>query len=176
MNDTIRSILEILETDRPPELKIAAAQVLGELAPKEVGVVKVLEAKLANGEDYLVRHVLSTLAAIRSAAALRVLVGKLDSRHADLAAHLLAEIGSDAAATLDEAFDDASLETRTRILGILGRSADAPEPLRRHRRRVAPHRSSRVLRAVPPGGRARPARRRLPVRTVPRRDGDARLN
>jgi hypothetical protein len=123
MNETIRSILAILEHDRPPELKIAAAQVLGELAPKEVGVVKALAAQLDNGADFVARHVLATLAAIGSAAATRVLVGQLDGRHADLAAHLLAEIGEAAVPALADAFDAAGPESRLRILGILARSS-----------------------------------------------------
>ena len=47
----------------------------------------------------------------------------------------------------------------------------APQPVRRHDRRAAPRVEAGLLRAVPPGGRARAARRGLPVQPVPRRDG-----
>lgn len=125
MNDTIRSILGMLEAHHPPELKIAAAQVLGELAPKDASVVKSLAERLEHGEDFLARHVLTTLACINSDAARRVLVAELGGRNADLVAHLLAELGNDATAALSDAFDGAHLEVRLRMLGILGRMSGA---------------------------------------------------
>ncbi|MDA0373118.1 MAG: HEAT repeat domain-containing protein [Planctomycetota bacterium] len=126
MTDTIRAILAILEQDRPPELKIAAAQILGELAPKDAAVVKGLEQRLSVGEDFISRHVLAALGAIGSAAATRVLVLQLDGKHPDLAAHLLAELGDAAVDALAAAFEGASHEARLRILGILAR-ANSPK-------------------------------------------------
>ena len=126
MTDTIRAILAILEQDRPPELKIAAAQILGELAPKDAAVVKGLEQRLSVGEDFISRHVLAALGAIGSAAATRVLVHQLDGKHPDLAAHLLAELGDAAVDALAAAFEGASHEARLRILGILAR-ANSPK-------------------------------------------------
>lgn len=115
----------MLEGDRPPELKIAAAQVLGELRPKDAAVVKLLERQLQGGATFLARPLLVALAGIRSAAAIRVLVDQLArTEHADVAAHLLAEIGAPAAAALEAAFPAAGPEARNRIVGILGRAAD----------------------------------------------------
>ena len=51
----------------------------------------------------------------------------------------------------------------------------APESLRRHRRRLAAHRQADLLGAVPSRGVAGPARRGLPVRGVPRRNGEVSL-
>jgi HEAT repeat protein len=123
MTDTIRAILAILEQDRPPELKIAAAQILGELAPKDAAVVRGLEQRLSVGEDFISRHVLAALGAIGNAGATRVLVQQLDGKHPDLAAHLLAELGDSAVDVLAAAFEGASHESRLRILGILARAS-----------------------------------------------------
>ena len=51
------------------------------------------------------------------------------------------------------------------------RRGDAPQSVRRHDRRAAARVQAGVLRAVPSGGRARPARRGLSVQPVSRRDG-----
>jgi HEAT repeat protein len=125
MNETTRSILAILEQDKPPELKIAAAQILGELAPQDPGVVRTLAGAAGAGEDYLARPVILALGAIRSPAALQVLLGHLDGRHADVAAHVLAEIGGTVAVEIESAFATASPEAQGRMLSILGRCRSA---------------------------------------------------
>ncbi len=122
MNDTIRAILDLLEEDKTPDLKIAAVQVLGELGPKDAAVVKGMTAALTRGGDFLVRPILAALASIGSAAAIRTLVGELETtERADLAALHLIEVGDAAAAPLAAAFDGAGPEARTRIVGILGK-------------------------------------------------------
>ena len=122
MNDTIRAILDILDDGRTPELRIAAAQVVGELGSKDQAIVSRLTRALEGAEGYLSRHVLGALARIGSAAAVRALVAELDrTQHADVAAHLLAEVGEAAAAPLASAFDEAGPEARARIVSILGR-------------------------------------------------------
>lgn len=122
MNDTIKSILGLLDTGKP-ELQIAAAQVLGALAPREVAVSQALADRLNGAEDYLQRHVLHTLAAIGSPAAVKTLVSHLDTpgNGADYVAHLLAEIGKEVAPALTDIFDSSSPETQVRILGILAK-------------------------------------------------------
>ncbi|MFO1052895.1 MAG: HEAT repeat domain-containing protein [Planctomycetota bacterium] len=119
MNDTIRSILAILEQDKPPELKIAAAQVLGELAPQDPGVVRTLAGAAGSGEDYLARPALLALGAIRSSAAIKVLLGHLEGRHADLASHVLREIGPAVAAEIEPVFSQSSPEVQARLMPIL---------------------------------------------------------
>ena len=120
MNDTIRSILAILEQDKPPELKIAAAQVLGELGPQDVGVVRTLAGAAGSGEDYLARPALLALGSIGSPAAIQVLIGHLEGRHADLAAHVLRELGDPVAAEIEPCFATAQAEAQARMLVILG--------------------------------------------------------
>ena len=52
-----------------------------------------------------------------------------------------------------------------------GRRADAHQPERQHAGGAEAHDAAGVQRAVPPGGRRRPARLQLPVRGVPQADG-----
>ncbi len=59
---------------------------------------------------------------------------------------------------------------RSRVAPIR-RRRHAPEPVRRHDRGVASQNEAGLLRAVPSGGCARPARRGLPVPSVHRRNG-----
>ncbi|MGE0141971.1 MAG: HEAT repeat domain-containing protein [Planctomycetota bacterium] len=120
MNDTLRSLVAILDQDKPAELKIAVAQVLGELAPQDPSVVRGLAALTTNGQDYLVRPALLALGRIANPAAMAVLIGHLDGRHADLAAHALREIGPTVAAEMEVVFASAPPESRLRMLGILG--------------------------------------------------------
>ncbi|MBI5850810.1 MAG: HEAT repeat domain-containing protein [Planctomycetes bacterium] len=125
MNETVRSILAILEQDKPPELKIAAAQILGELAPQDPGVVRTLAGAAGAAEDYLARPVILALGAIRSTAAIRVILGHLDGRHADLAAHVLGEIGNPVAVEIDAVFPTTPPDSQVRMLAVLGRCRGA---------------------------------------------------
>jgi carbamoyl-phosphate synthase small subunit len=72
---------------------------------------------------------------------------------------------------LDRARRDHLAEPRLRRrprLAAVTRAGDAPQSLRRHGRGAAPRGQAGVLGAVPPGGRAGSARRRLPVPAVHR--------
>lgn len=123
MNDTVREILGFLENGKP-ELQIAAAQILGELKPKDAAVGKALEAVLDRTSDrVLVRYVLDTLARIGGAEAIRTVARNLQATDAvgDQAAHLLAEIGKVTHPTLAEQFDSAPMEARVRILGVVAK-------------------------------------------------------
>ncbi|MHC5063765.1 MAG: HEAT repeat domain-containing protein [Planctomycetota bacterium] len=122
MNETLKSILEILE-DSKPELQIAAVQVLGELRPKDAAVTSSLATLLHRGEDYLSRHVLVAMSQIATGPALAQLVKCLleGPPSADLAAHLLGDVGEAAVEPLTEAFADADNAGRERILALLNR-------------------------------------------------------
>src|SRR5690349_4595810 len=116
MNETVREILGFLENGKP-ELQVAAAQILGELKPRESAVGKALEAVFERTSDRrLVRYVLDALAKIGGADAVRTLARSLQAADAvgDQAAHLLAEIGRSAHPILAEQFDSAAVEARAR--------------------------------------------------------------
>lgn len=124
MNETLKSILEILE-DSKPELQIAAVQVLGELRPKDAAVASSLATLLHRGEDFLNRYVLVALSQIATPPALQELVTCLveGPPSSDLAAHLLCDVGESAVGPLCESFAGADAAGRERILGILNRIA-----------------------------------------------------
>ncbi len=130
MNETIKSILDVVETGSP-ELQIAGAQILGELAPHDQTVVRSLEHRLTGAEDYLVPHLQRALASIGTTPAIKALVGQLGRRDAqgDLAGFLLGEIGEGVCPVLAEAFDLVDFEVRQRILHILGRQT-GPDAVR----------------------------------------------
>lgn len=121
MNETIKSIVGLLETGKP-ELQVAAAQVLGELKPKDAGAV----AALFEGIDrspVLGRFCLDTLAKIATPAALAKLAEAVVECEvlSDHAAHLLAEVGGPAHTVLADIYPQAVGEQRGRILTVLGR-------------------------------------------------------
>src|SRR5258708_3680130 len=57
-------------------------------------------------------------------------------------------------------------------VAAVGRASDPQKPLRRHGRRAAARDQAGLLRAVPPRGFARAARRGLPVQAIRRSDGE----
>lgn len=125
MNETLKSILEILE-DGKPELQIAAVQVLGELRPEQVTVSQSLADRMAQGNDFLTRYILVTLGKIGTAEAVTEIVGCLleGMPAADLAAHILTEMGAEVAVPLTQAFAGAAGPAQERILAILAKSCD----------------------------------------------------
>ena len=122
MNDTIRSIVGMLEADQA-DLRVAAVQVLGELGVKDAAVIKGLNSALESGDGFLDRYILTALAKIGSSAAVRTLVAQLEESgpHTDLAGHLLGQAGAPARKAIADAYDDASIDARRRMLGILQR-------------------------------------------------------
>jgi HEAT repeat protein len=122
MNDTIRSIVGMLSSEQP-ELRVAAAQVLGELGVKDAGLVRSLAAVLQRSDGHTDRHVLSALAKIGSVPALRCLTERLGEPGpvADLICHLLSQAGAPAQKVIAESFEDASVGAQRQMIGILGR-------------------------------------------------------
>ena len=121
MNDTIKSIVDIL-IEGKPELQVAAAQVLGELRPKDAAAVDAL----SNGLDrspLLGRFCLDALAKIANPAALAKMAEAVVEHEvlSDHAAHLLGDLGPDAHGVLAEIYPQAIGEQRGRILSVLGR-------------------------------------------------------
>ena len=121
MNETMKSIVGLLE-DGKPELQVAAAQVLGELRPRDAAATEAL----ADGIDrspVLGRFCLDALAKIGSAAALRALAEAVVEHEvlSEHAAQLLGEIGAPAHGVLAKIYPQAIGEQRARILGVLAR-------------------------------------------------------
>jgi HEAT repeat protein len=124
MNGTVKTILGLL-TSGKPELQVAAAQILGELKPKEPAVVKALGDAIGRS-PVLARFCLDALSKIRTGAALQIVAqAMLESEPvAEHAAQLLSEVGSGAHPVLGSIYDSASHEQKIRILTVLARHVD----------------------------------------------------
>ena len=122
MNETIKAILSTLEDGRP-ELQVAAAQILGELRPKEPAIAQGLAVAM-HRSPVLGRFALDALAKIASPGSLQAIVEALLGSEglSDHAAMLLVDAGEPAHAVLVRAYADAAPEQRLRILQILTRS------------------------------------------------------
>lgn len=128
MDDTIKSIVELLEAGRP-ELQVAAAQVLGELRPKDAEAVEALFDGI-DRSPVLGRFCLDALAKIATPMALAKLSEAVVEYEvlSDHAAHLLGEVGAPAHVVLAEIYPQAVGEQRGRILSVLGREL-SPESI-----------------------------------------------
>ena len=120
MNDTIRSIVGMLDSEQP-ELRVAATQILGELGVKDQIVVKALAATLGQQSGFLDRYALTALSKIASSSAIRALVSELveQSSSTELVGHLLAKIGGPAVKAIADSFDEAPADAQRRMLSIL---------------------------------------------------------
>lgn len=121
MNDTIKIIVGLLEGGKP-ELQVAAAQILGELRPKEAPALRALQGSMRRS-PVLGRFCLDALAKIQTAEALAVLADTLLDADplADHAMQLLAEIGTAAHPVLASRFAATIGESSLRILGVMAR-------------------------------------------------------
>jgi hypothetical protein len=121
MNDTIKTIIGLLETGKP-EIQVASAQVLGELRVKDPAAVKAL-AGAVRRSPILGRFCLDALAKIQTDDAVAILARLAVDMDplGDHAAHLAMDAGEAAHPILAAAYQDASLEQRIRVLGILAR-------------------------------------------------------
>jgi len=128
MNETIKSIVELLEAGKP-ELQVAAAQVLGELRPDDDQAVEALYDGI-HRSPVLGRFCLDALAKISTPLALAKLAEAIVEYEvlSDHAAHLLAEVGAPAHGVLAEIYPQAVGEQRGRILSVLGREL-SPESI-----------------------------------------------
>lgn len=121
MNDTIKLIIGLLREGKP-ELQVAAAQVLGELRPKDLETVDAL----SNGVDrspLLGRFCLDALAKIATEDAVAKLAEAVVEHEvmSDHAAQLLGDLGPSTHTVLAEIYPQAIGEQRGRILSVLGR-------------------------------------------------------
>lgn len=121
MNDTIKSIVGLLNKGKP-ELQVAAAQILGELRPKDTTAVEALSDGL-DRSPVLGRFCLDALAKIASAPALAKLAEAVVEHEvlSEHASQLLAELGAAAHPVLANIYAQAIGEQRGRILFVLGR-------------------------------------------------------
>ncbi|MBL9076683.1 MAG: HEAT repeat domain-containing protein [Planctomycetes bacterium] len=122
MNDTLKAIVQLLESGKP-ELQVAAAQVLGELQAKEPAAVRALAAAQRRS-PVLGRFCLDALAKIGTADAIEAIAATLLEQEAlaEHAAQLLKELGLAAHRVLAARYADAIGDQRARILEILGRT------------------------------------------------------
>jgi hypothetical protein len=122
MNDTLKSIVRILEEGKP-ELRIAAAKILGELRPNDPGIVRSIAGRLADSESFLTPFLLEALAQIGGPVAVEALVACFRDAGgaADRAGLLLAQLGAPATRALAQLFEMADPELRLRILEWMGR-------------------------------------------------------
>ncbi|MEM7203868.1 MAG: hypothetical protein AAF628_26630 [Planctomycetota bacterium] len=125
MDQTLKSLVLILEEGKP-ELKIAATQVLGELAPKEPAVARALAERLQAEEHFLTPFVLEALANLGNKDAIDALVEGLQVGGAsvDRVCHLLGVMEGPVSKTLVPLLQVDEPELQARVLGILGRRAD----------------------------------------------------
>lgn len=124
MNDTLKSLVGFLDTGKP-ELQVAAAQVLGELRPKDPTVVRALAAVL-HRSPVLGRFGMEALAKIQTAEAVQAIAamtgeGEVLGEHA---AHLLAELGAVVNPVIAASWPEALGEQRQRILAVLAKHVD----------------------------------------------------
>jgi hypothetical protein len=121
MNDSIKAIIGLLETGKP-EIQVAAAQVLGELRVKDPAAVKALAGALRRS-PVLGRFCLDALAKIQTDDAVAILARTAVDMDplGDHAAHLSVEAGEAGHPILAAAYQDASIEQRIRILGVMSR-------------------------------------------------------
>jgi HEAT repeat protein len=122
MNDTLKSLVRILESGKPA-LQIAAAQVLGEIRAGEPAVVRALAQKLEEGEAHLAPFALEALGQIGADDAVQAIVVCFlrGNALAERAASQLMHMGSAAAKELARLYDASGQDTRAQILDILGR-------------------------------------------------------
>lgn len=126
MNETLKAVVRVLR-EGTPELKVAASQILGELAPQDEGIVEALAAQLTLGDNTLNRYILEALASIGSGDAIKILVGRMrdGGGTTDLVRHLMSGIGGRVAETLAVDFENEPFDLQHQILQILGHHAEA---------------------------------------------------
>lgn len=126
MNDTIKTILGLLESGKP-ELQVAAAQVLGELGSKEALVVRSLGAAISRA--LVGRYAVDALGRIGSAAALSEIAVALahPDQIGEQAMLLLSEAGAAGHEVLAAAFGTGSGLVRRRVLQVLGKAPSKQE-------------------------------------------------
>lgn len=123
MKDTLVGIVEMLETGEA-EQRVAAAQVLAWLGPKNVTVVKALGKAAAEGDAFLRGYAVEALSSIGNAASLGQLIpilhleGPLRSK----VARALSSMGDSAEKVLIREFEKADRDTKAVILEILART------------------------------------------------------
>ncbi len=134
MNETLKAIARLVE-EGSPELKVAAAQVLGELRPQDSALVQILTSQLTYGDNVLNRYILQALSRIGSDEAVATLVSRLRGGGpiSDLVCHLLRQSGPGVVKTLARPFDQEDPALQERLLQILGQytEADAIHVLRK---------------------------------------------
>jgi|694.fasta_scaffold140139_2 hypothetical protein len=121
MNDTLKTIVGLLDTGRP-ELQVAAAQILGELHVKDASAVRALAQGLRRS-PVLARFCIDALAKIATPEAVElVATAAIDADPlGEHAAHLVVDLGAPAQQVLAAAYGLAGIDARKRILALLGK-------------------------------------------------------
>ena len=104
MNETVKAIAHLV-VEGTPELKVAAAQILGELRPDDPAIVEALQSQLSYGDNVLNRHILQALSRIGGKDGVAALVSRLreGGPTSDLVCHLLGQAGPSVVKTLANA-------------------------------------------------------------------------
>ncbi len=126
MKDAIAGILQML-SEGAPEQRVAAAQTLAWLQPKEARVVHALSTLASEGEGYLRPYAIEALGAIGNAQALSGLIPLLhvEGPLRDRVSKVLARSGDRAEKVLAREYEEADETTKEVIIRILGRSRGA---------------------------------------------------
>lgn len=121
MNDTLKLIVGLLDAGKP-ELQVAAAQILGELRPKDGAALRSLQSAMRRS-PVLGRFCLDALAKIQTPEALAVLADTMveSDQLGDHAMQLLADVGQVAHGVLAARFGTTLGDASLRILGVMAR-------------------------------------------------------
>ncbi|HZI93339.1 MAG TPA: HEAT repeat domain-containing protein [Patescibacteria group bacterium] len=123
MNAILAKICALLKSVKP-ETQMAAAVILGELAPRDPSVIKALSAALGTGTRAFRLTVLETLSQVASAASVPDLLPLLESPDDDVrdkAARALIRIGPSAIKPIARQMLDASPVSRRGLIAVLAR-------------------------------------------------------
>jgi HEAT repeat protein len=121
MDDTTKKLLRLLQVDRPPELRCAAAAVLGEVGGRDTEVGKALHAHVDDPEPAVRLSVITALGQLKFEPALPTLLARIQggAGESDLAARAAARLGPRATRTLQELMPQVAPGVRRRIAAAL---------------------------------------------------------
>jgi HEAT repeat protein len=122
MNDTVKAVVRMLE-EGAPEIRIAAAQVLGELRLGDPSAVHALSSSLDREDPYLWTFAMDALAKIGTDAAVRKLLEQLSEGGArrERAAQVLGRVAGHGTRLIAEHFDKAPHDLQLHLLDALAK-------------------------------------------------------
>ncbi len=120
-------LLRLLDADQPPEVRCAAALVLGELGAKDATVSKALCELLQDEQTALRLEVIKTVGKLKIEPALPQLVARIEKggEEAELAAHAAARLGAKGTAALQDLMHHVAPGVRRYIAAALASGGTA---------------------------------------------------